>query len=139
MFPRLFRILVALSGICGVAALGYYYSVPFPLPPANATLALITAFVAQYRNAVLFDTWLQAVGALLTVVFFVALVYLANAGSKFSGGMTIVASALTLSIFFQVGQELWVVAAAIMLLLGTGKPSHAAPVQEHTEIVAHPQ
>jgi hypothetical protein len=98
MSTRTFRLLTALAGICGAIALGYYYSVPFPLPPANATLAQVTAFAAQYHTAVFFDTWLQSVGSLLLVVFFVALVYLAHAVGRLAGGLTLVAAALTLAV-----------------------------------------
>jgi len=97
MSIRSFRILTAIAGIIGVAALGYYYSVPFPLPAVTASLAQVSAFGIQYRNAVFFGTWLQAVGALLTVVFFLALVYLSGAMTRFSGWMTLLASTITLT------------------------------------------
>jgi hypothetical protein len=98
MSTRLVRILTALAGLFGVAALGYYYSVPFPLPPANATLAQVSLFAAQYQTAVLLDTWLQAVGSLLTVVFFLALVHLARAVTRFASQMAMLASAITLAV-----------------------------------------
>lgn len=98
MPTKLFRVLTAFAGIIGVAALGYYYSVPFPLPPATASLAQVTEFGVQYHNVIFLDTWLQAVGSLLTVVFFLALVYLANAMNRFAGLMTMLASAITLAV-----------------------------------------
>ncbi|MBV9228269.1 MAG: hypothetical protein JOZ18_03060 [Chloroflexi bacterium] len=98
MSARLFRILAALCGILGVAALGYYYSVPFPLPPANATLAQVTEFGARYHDAILLDTWLQAIGTLLSVVFFLALVHMARAATRFAGWMTMLASAIILTV-----------------------------------------
>ncbi|HEY7340461.1 MAG TPA: hypothetical protein VH591_06250 [Ktedonobacterales bacterium] len=97
MSTRLFRVLAAFAGIAGVVALGYYYSVPFPLPPASATPAQVVQFALHYHDAVFLDTWIQAVGSLLTTVFFLALVFLAGATIRFAGWMTMLASALTLA------------------------------------------
>jgi hypothetical protein len=63
MSPRLSSALAGLCGILGAAAFGVYGSsvlVPFPAP--NATVAQVTAFVSQYHDAMLFTTWLQAIG-----------------------------------------------------------------------------
>lgn len=98
MSTRLFRVLIAFAGIAGVVALGYYYSVPFPLPPASATPAQVIQFTLRYHDAVFLDTWLQAVGSLLTTVFFLALVFLAGATIRFAGWITMLASALTLAV-----------------------------------------
>ena len=97
MSTRLFRVLTAFAGIAGVVALGYYYSVPFPLPPANATAAQVVQFAERYHDAVFLDTWIQAVGSLLTSAFFLALVFLAGATNRFAGWMTLLGSALTLA------------------------------------------
>ena len=98
MSTRLFRVLTAFAGIAGVVALGYYYSVPFPLPPASATPEQVVQFAVRYHDAVFLDTWIQAVGSLLTTVFFLALVFLAGATNRFAGWMTMLASALTLAV-----------------------------------------
>lgn len=95
---RLFRVLTACAGIAGVVALGYYYSVPFPLPSADTTPAQVVQFALRYHDAVFLDTWMQAVGSLLTTVFFLALVFLAGAAIRFAGWMTMLASALTLAV-----------------------------------------
>lgn len=97
MSMRLFRILAALGGTVGVAALGYYYLVPFPLPALNASTAQVTSFALQYHNIVFFDTGLQIIGALFTIIFFLALVYIADAMILFSGWMTLLASILILT------------------------------------------
>ncbi|MGH2458884.1 MAG: hypothetical protein ACRDIY_08450 [Chloroflexota bacterium] len=86
------RALVAIVGILGTGALVVYYSAPFwmfPLPPDNATAAQVVTFGARYHDVILLDTWLQAIGALLSVVFALALVHLAGAEDRFAGRLTL--------------------------------------------------
>lgn len=91
MNRKKFRILTAACGILGTAALIAYNAEPFtfmPLPPANASAAQVTAFGSQYHDAVIWDTWFQATGAVLSVVFASALVHMAGAATKFAGKLT---------------------------------------------------
>ncbi len=116
MPSRWSRILMGLCGIVGVAALAYYYSVPVPLPPSNASSDQVVAFGTRYHDAILLDTWLQAVGSLLTVTFAVTLVHLAGATNRFAGWMTLLASGLTLAVALSEG--LFAIAAAQAAVLG---------------------
>ena len=88
----------ALCGLLGFAALGIYYSVPFPLPPPNATLDQLIADLHGYQNTISFDAWLLATGSLLQVVFAIALVYLAGAANRFWGMFTMLAAVAILSV-----------------------------------------
>ncbi len=78
MSPRIFRILIALSGILGAAALVAYFAAPWtwmPLPLSTASAAEVQAFGTQYHGTLLWDTWLQAVGSLLSIIFPIGLVH----------------------------------------------------------------
>ena len=83
-----FRLLVGISGLLGVAALAVYYSVPIPVPPPNAGFREIAEFGTQFHDKILLDAWLQGIGSLLVVIFFLALVYLAQRIERFSGWIT---------------------------------------------------
>ncbi|HEX9117558.1 MAG TPA: hypothetical protein VGA61_15920 [Anaerolineae bacterium] len=88
-----------LCGLLGTAALVAYYSAPFtwmPLPPPNATPDQVLAFGSQYHNAILWDTWLQAIGSLLSVVFALALVDLAGAAQRLAGRLVLLAGGVIL-------------------------------------------
>jgi hypothetical protein len=91
------RILAALCGILGTAALVAYYAAPFtfmPLPPATATVTQVLDFGTRYYTAILFDVALQAAGALLSVTFALALVHMAAAADRFAGKLTQVAGTI---------------------------------------------
>lgn len=92
------RFAAALCGILGFASLGIYYSVPFPLPPPNATLDQLIGDLRGYQNTIFFDAWLLTTGSLLQVVFTISLVYLAGAANRFWGMFTLLASAAILSV-----------------------------------------
>src|SRR3974377_1140928 len=84
--------LAALCGLLGTAALVAYYAAPFtwmPLPAPDATLAQVQAFGARYHDAILWDTWLEAIGSLMSVVFALALVHLAGTSARFAGRLTL--------------------------------------------------
>ena len=76
---------VALCGILGIAALGVYYSVPLPLPAPGAGIAEIVEFGTRYHDRLLIDAWLQAVGSLLAVIFFAAIVQMTGGLEKLAG------------------------------------------------------
>ncbi len=98
MSSRSARLAGALCGILGFAALGIYYSVPFPLPPPNATLDQLIGDLRGYQDTIFFDAWLLATGSLLQVVFAIALVYLAGAATRFWGMFTMLAAVAILSV-----------------------------------------
>jgi hypothetical protein len=98
MPDRSARFAAALCGFLGFAALGIYYSVPFPLPPPNATVDQLIGDLRGYQNTIFFDAWLLATGSLLQVVFTLALVYLTGAANRFWGMFTMLAGAAILSV-----------------------------------------
>jgi hypothetical protein len=87
MSTKYFRLLTALCGIAGVIMLIISFSIN-PGPPSNATSAQLTAFGNQYYTSILWGSWLQAVGSLLTVLFAFAIVCLAGATTRLAGWMT---------------------------------------------------
>lgn len=91
MSPRLFRFVVAVSGILSVVALMVSFSIN-PGPPPGATVAQVIAFGKQYQTLILAGSWLQGVGSLLQVIFILALVHLAGATSRMSGKITTMAA-----------------------------------------------
>jgi hypothetical protein len=56
------------------------------------------AFGSQYHNTILWDTWLQAIGSILSVVFVLALVHLAGASQRFMGRLTLLASGIIMAL-----------------------------------------
>lgn len=88
MSPRMFRILLGVSGIAGVVMLGTSFSINNG-PPPGATTAELVAFARQNFSAIVWGAWLQAVGTTLTVVFAIGLVFLANAAQRFAGWLTL--------------------------------------------------
>jgi hypothetical protein len=100
------KVPIALCGLLGTAALVAYYAAPYtfmPLPPPDATAGQVLAFGSQYHNAILWDTWLQAIGSLLSVVFALALVHLAGASSRFAGRLTLLAGGVVLTLALMEG------------------------------------
>lgn len=98
---RLPRILAAICGILGTAALIAYYAAPFtfmPLPAADASAAQVMTFGTRYHNAILVDAWLQVPGSLLSVVFALALVHLAGASLRFAGRLTLFAGTVVMTL-----------------------------------------
>jgi hypothetical protein len=69
-----------------------------PLPPATATLTQVLAFGTRYQTAILLDVALQAVGALLSVTFALALVHMAGAGERFAGKLTQLAGTIIVAL-----------------------------------------
>jgi hypothetical protein len=110
---RSFRLLVGISGLLGVAALAVY-SVPIPVPPPNAGFREIAEFGTQFHDKILLDAWLQGIGSLLVVIFFLALVYLAQGNERFSGWITTLgATAVLTTTLVDVAFELGAVQGAV--------------------------
>ncbi len=106
MSSRMFRILIALSGILGAVALVAYFAAPWtwlPLPLATASPAEVQAFSTQYHDTLLWDTWLQAVGSLLSIIFAIGLVHLAGANGKFAGRLILPVCAVILGLSLMEG------------------------------------
>ncbi len=134
MSARRFRILAAVCGIVGVVALGVYYSeVLVPIPPASVTADQLTDLVTRYHNAVLLDAWLQAIGSLLTVVFFLAIAYMAGGVGRFAGWMTILAAAVTLAMSLSEGTF----SIAIAEATANGHPATALTSFDLTNVFIH--
>lgn len=89
MSPRQARTIAALSGILGVVMLLTSF-VLNPGPPAGATSAEATAYVAQHRDAILLASWLQEIGSFLSIAFALALVSFAGAMARLAGWLTLV-------------------------------------------------
>ena len=133
MSPRLPRIAAALCGLLGFAALGVYYSVPFPLPPPTATMAQLTEGLRPYHDTILFDAWLLATGSLLQVVFVIALVHLAGAATRFWGMFAILAATAILAVsLFDSGFTIAAVEAAT-----NGHPATALVCFDMTNSMRH--
>jgi hypothetical protein len=94
MTSRTTRALTALCGITGVAMLTAHFLIPANVPPDSASLARITAFAREHRDVLLVSAWLQVTGAILYVVFILAIVHLAGAGDRFAGRIVALAAAI---------------------------------------------
>src|SRR5690348_2503129 len=94
------RVVIALCGLLGIAALGVYYSVPVPMPSPGADMQAIGAFVNGNRERILMDAWLQATGSLLAVIFFLAVIHLAGGLSTFGGWIGALGSTTVLAMTF---------------------------------------
>jgi hypothetical protein len=102
MSARLSRILIALCGILGTVLLGMYFGVGFSIGlaqiPPDAAMAQVLSVARQYHNLWFLGTWLQATGSLLSVIFFLALAHRAGGTVRLAGLLTILGSAVLLSV-----------------------------------------
>ena len=69
-----------------------------PAPPADASIAQLTAFGREHHNTIVFGGWLQGMGSLLIVIFALALVHLAGATHRFAGWLTLLAGSTILMV-----------------------------------------
>ena len=97
MSTQLFRMLVALSGILGVAALIISFSIN-PTPPTGATTAQIVVWGREHENLILAGSWLQAIGSFLEVVFILAIIHIAGATQRLSGWITAFAAIVIMAV-----------------------------------------
>lgn len=108
MTDRATRSLAGICGITGVLMLTAHFLIPSNVPPDSAGLARIATFARDNRDVILISAWLQVTGAILYVVFILAIVHLAGAGQRFAGrivalaapilvGLTLLDSAMTIS------------------------------------------
>jgi hypothetical protein len=91
---RATRALAAICGITGVLMLTAHFLIPGNAPPDSASLARIAAFAREHRDVLLTSAWLQVTGAILYVVFILAVVHLAGAGQRFAGRIVALAAAI---------------------------------------------
>lgn len=97
MSTRLFRMLVALSGILGVVALSVSFSIN-PAPPAGATIAQIVVWGREHENLILTGSWLQAIGSLLEVVFILAIIHITGATQRLAGWIAAFAATVIVAV-----------------------------------------
>ncbi len=124
MTENRFKALLSTSGILGSSLLIIYFSSPFiifPFPSSSATSAQIVTNATQYQFYYLLGAWLQGTGTFLVVIFVLGLVYLAKAWDRFSGWITMLASAAILMLSLTEGIFFIDVAEAI----GNGHPEAA--------------
>jgi len=97
MLTRTAAIWAAVSGVVGTCLLGISFAINTG-PPAGASGAQLTAFGQQHHDAILWGSWLQAVGPVLIVVFTLAIVFLAGATTRLAGWMTLFGAATLMTV-----------------------------------------
>ena len=115
MTPARFRRLVAGAGILGPVALAIYFVAPFLVnwPMGNVTSEQLTNFAGHNRSIFFLGAWFQGVGSMLSVLFFIGIVYLARATTGFAGLVAIAASAVLLGLSLVEGAFLMTVPLAV--------------------------
>lgn len=88
MSTRLFRTLLALSGIVGVVMLVTSFAIN-PGPPPGTSFDQLIVFGNEHGTAIRLGAWLQAAGPCLIVLFAFGLVHLAGAANRLAGWMTL--------------------------------------------------
>ncbi len=137
MSTRLSSILAAFCGILGVVILGVYYSgvlVPqLPAADPHPTVAQLAALGTQNSSGVFVDAWFLVTGALLSVVFFLALIQLAGAVTRFAGRIMMLASAMLMATV--IGESTFTIATAQAVL--HGHPMSALTIFDLTVVFIH--
>lgn len=98
---RSFLIPIAISGIIGQCFLSIYFSgilVPKNLITAVNSVTQLSDLLTKHQSAIFLDAWLMGTGSFLSVIFYVGLVYVSGAVIRFSGLLTIIASAVVLAV-----------------------------------------
>ncbi len=97
---RRLRVLGALAGITGPVLLAAYFIIPaltgWPSPAESA--AKLAAYATAHRLLFYLGGWLQATGALLSVVFLLVLLQRSGARRTLAGAATLTGCALLLSV-----------------------------------------
>ena len=97
MLTRRAAVWAAVSGLAGTCMIGISFAIN-PGPPAGASAAQVAAFGQQHHDAILWGSWLQAVGPVLIVVFAFAVVVLAGATARLAGWMTLFGAATLMTV-----------------------------------------
>jgi hypothetical protein len=94
------RILAALAGIVGPVLLAAYFIIPVLVgwPSATESAGKLAAYATAHRLLFYLGGWLQATGALLSVVFLLVLLQQSGARRTLAGSATIVGCAVLLSV-----------------------------------------
>lgn len=87
------RWLIALCGILGVPILLISFLIN-PGPPANSTIPQWIAFGVQYQNEIRIASWMQEAGSLLSIIFAIAVVFLAGMQNQIIGWLTLLGGML---------------------------------------------
>jgi hypothetical protein len=99
MSAKLFRILIAVCGILGVAALMVSFSIN-PAPPAGATVPQIVVWGKQHATLIQAGAWLQGIGSMLEVIFMLGILRLTNATQSLAGWIMAFAATVVAGISF---------------------------------------
>jgi hypothetical protein len=97
---RRLRVLGALAGIAGPVLLAAYFTAPALVhwPYSGASPAKLIAYATAHRLLFYGGGWLQATGALLSIVFFLVLLQLSGARGTLAGSVALTGCALLLSV-----------------------------------------
>ena len=93
------RTIAAAAGIAGAVLLAMYFLAPAFLawPYTGASPEAIVAYAGDHAALFFGGAWLQATGTLLSIVLFLALVHLAEAGGSLDGMVAVLGSAVLLA------------------------------------------
>lgn len=106
---------MAASGILGAIALAVYFAVPWLVnwPMGNVSSEQLATFATHNRNIFFLGAWFQGVGSLLSVLFFLGIVWLARATNRLAGLIAVAASAVLLGLSLVEGAFLMTVPLAV--------------------------
>ena len=106
---------MAASGILGAIALAVYFAVPWFVnwPMGNVSSEQLATFATHNRSIFFLGAWFQGVGSLLSVLFFLGIVWLARATNRLAGLLTVAASAVLLGLSLVEGAFLMTVPLAV--------------------------
>ena len=98
--PQKTRLAAGVCGLVGPLLLVVYFAAPFftHWPFQGGTPEQIAAFASDHATFFYLGAWLQTIGTLLSVVFFVVLVTSTRTATQTAGVMVIVGSAALLSL-----------------------------------------
>jgi hypothetical protein len=91
------RLLTSMTGVVGVVTLISAFIVN-PGVPAGDTISQTIAWNNQHHDAILIGSWLQTTGTFLSIVFVIALLYLAGALSRVTGWVTFFGSTILMMV-----------------------------------------
>lgn len=104
------RLLVGACGVLGPLLLVLYFGAPVLEPPlanavyaSNPPTAQVVDAGSRYHDLLFLGTWFQAVGALLSVVFFVGVTHLAGAATRLAGMLVVMSAAVLLGVVLAEG------------------------------------
>jgi hypothetical protein len=98
MSSRLTRAIAAVCGVLGVGMLTAHFLISAGIPNDSAGVARTTAFAHQHRDSLLISAWLQVTGAVLYVMFILAIVHFAGATASLAGRVTLLAGTVLVTL-----------------------------------------